>query len=129
MSNHILLETGAMSEVPVSVTGFESTANLVRKRTLKHLARLAFNDWAVLRVLICTVHLTVCFSHVTYAFQRESTFYSCLKIIARIRCDIWSLRTKWFWAFTNFIKKGLQHRFFLVKFEKFLRTLILKNIC
>ena len=29
----------------------------------------------------------------------------------------------------NFIKKKLQHRCFRVKFEKFLRTLILKNIC
>ena len=29
----------------------------------------------------------------------------------------------------NFIKKRLQHMFFLVKFEKFLRTRILKNIC
>ena len=28
------------------------------------------NDWAVLWVLICTVHLTQCFYHVTYAFQK-----------------------------------------------------------
>ena len=30
--------------------------------------------------------------------------------------------------FSNFIKR-LQHRYFPVKFAKFLRTLILKNIC
>ena len=29
----------------------------------------------------------------------------------------------------NFIKKRLQHRSFPVKFDKFLRTPILKNIC
>ena len=32
-------------------------------------------------------------------------------------------------SFYNFIKKRLQHRCFAVKFAKFLRTLILKNIC
>ena len=31
-----------------------------KRRTLNHLAKLALNDWAVLWVLICTVHLTVC---------------------------------------------------------------------
>ena len=41
---------------------------LVRKRILNHLA--------VLWVLICTVHLTVCYYHVRYDFQSESTFYS-----------------------------------------------------
>ena len=30
--------------------------------------------------LICTVHLTVCSYHVTYAFQSESTLYSCLNV-------------------------------------------------
>ena len=29
---------------------------------------------------ICTVHLTVCFYHVTNAFYRKSTLYSCLKV-------------------------------------------------
>ena len=29
-------------------------------------------------LIICTVHLTVCTCHVTYAFQSESTLYSCL---------------------------------------------------
>ena len=30
----------------------------------------------MLRELICTVHLTVCYYHVMYEFQSESTFYS-----------------------------------------------------
>ena len=34
------------------------------------------NDWAVLWVIICTVHLIVCFYHVTFEFQNESTFCS-----------------------------------------------------
>ena len=35
---------------------------------------------------------TVCFYHVTYAFQSESTLYSCLnvkKLLARSRHEIW----------------------------------------
>ena len=31
-------------------------------------------------VLICTVHLTECSRHVTYAFQSESVHYSCLNV-------------------------------------------------
>ena len=40
---------------------------------------------------ICTVHLTVCAYHVTYAFQSESTLYSCLNVkelLARSRREI-----------------------------------------
>ena len=48
--------------------------HLVCKRTLNHLAKLA--KWAVLWALICTVHLTVCYYHITYEFQSESALYS-----------------------------------------------------
>ena len=37
---------------------------------------------------------TVCSYHVTYAFQIESTMYSCLNVkkpLVRNRCDIWNL--------------------------------------
>ena len=40
--------------------------------------------------------LTVCFYHVTYAFQSESTLYSCLNVKAK-----WlsvHLQTKWLWV-------------------------------
>ena len=59
-------------------------------------------------MLICTVHLTVCYYHVTYALQSELTLSSCLnikEIPARNRCDIWSIsdcngtRTKWLFEF------------------------------
>ena len=52
------------------------------------------NDWAMFWVLICTTQLTVCSCHVTYAFQSESTLYSCLNVkelLARSRCIISSL--------------------------------------
>ena len=52
------------------------------------------NDWAVLWVLICTVHLIVCFYHVTYEFESESTLYSCLNVkelLARSSRHIWTL--------------------------------------
>ena len=35
-------------------------------------------NWAVLWVLFCMMHLIVCPYHVMYAFQSESTLYSCL---------------------------------------------------
>ena len=46
----------------------------------------------MLWVFICTVHLTVCSCHVTYAVQSESTFYCCLNVkkhLARSRREIW----------------------------------------
>ena len=49
------------------------------------------NDWTVLWVLVCTVHLTVCSYHVTYRFHSEFTLYSCLNVkdlFARNRRDI-----------------------------------------
>ena len=42
-----------------------------------------------------TLKLVVCSSHVTYAFQRESTLYSFLnlkELLARSRCEIWRFR-------------------------------------
>ena len=65
--------------------------HLVHKWTLNHLAKLA--KWSS-RVLICTVHLTVCSYHVMYVFQSESTFYRCLNVkelFAWSRGEIWSL--------------------------------------
>ena len=41
--------------------------------------------------LVCTVRLTVCSYHVTYAFQGESTLYSSLNVtelVARSRREI-----------------------------------------
>ena len=81
--------------------------HLVRKRTLNRLAKLAKllgcvlrtflngpSDWAVLWVLISTVHLIVCSCHVTYAFQCESTLYNWLNVkefFSRRRREMWSL--------------------------------------
>ena len=48
--------------------------------------------------------LTVCSCHVTYAFESESTLYSCLNVkelLARTSLAKWlsvRLRTKWFWV-------------------------------
>ena len=55
--------------------GIRTHNHFVRKRTLNHLANWP-NDWAVLWVLICTVYLTVCYYHVMYEFQGESTLYN-----------------------------------------------------
>ena len=71
---------------------------LVRKRTLNHLAKLVYyyflDDWAVLWVLTFRMHLTVYYYHVTYQFQSESTLYSlpeCQELLSRSRRLIWSL--------------------------------------
>ena len=59
---------------------------------INHLAKLPI-DWARVWVLICTVHLTVCSCHVTYAFQSESKLYGCLnvkEVLAQSRPKIWS---------------------------------------
>ena len=67
--------------------------HLVCKWTLNHLANWP-NNWSVLWVLICTLHLTVCSYHVMYAFQSESTLYGCLNVkelLAWKRHEIWSL--------------------------------------
>ena len=48
----------------------------------------------LLLILISTVHLTVCYYHVTCAFQSESSLYTCLNVrerLARNRHEIWSL--------------------------------------
>ena len=47
---------------------------LVYKQTLNYLAKL------VLWVIICMVHLTLCYYQVTHAFQSESKFFSCLYV-------------------------------------------------
>ena len=77
----------------MTTTGLEPTINcLVNEHST--ISPNWPNDWAVLWVLICTVHLTVCFYHVTYEFESESTLYSCLhvkELLARNRRDIWRL--------------------------------------
>ena len=66
--------------------------HLVRKWILNHLAKLAkllSSFW----VLICIVHLIVCYCHVIYKFQIESTLCSCLNVkelLAQTRCHTWS---------------------------------------
>ena len=67
--------------------------HLVRKQTPPSISPHWLNDWALFRLLICTVHLTFYSNHVTYSFESESTLYSCLNVkelLARSRCQIWS---------------------------------------
>ena len=44
--------------------------------------------------ILITIDCTVCSCHVTFAFQSESTLYSCLNVkelLAQSRCEIWTL--------------------------------------
>ena len=90
-SRNSLLETGAKSERELTATGLESRTTYF----LNEHSTIWPNwpdDWAVFRVLICSVHLTVCSCHIRYAFQSESTFYSWLNVkehLAGSRCEIW----------------------------------------
>ena len=60
-------------------------------------------------VLTCTVHLTVCSCHLTYAFQSEFTLYSWLNVkelLARSRREICSLSyCDWTWTHNHLVHK------------------------
>ena len=96
--------------------------HLVCKQTLNHLANLP-NDWALSWVLICMVHLTECYYHATYAFQSESTLYSCLnfkELSTRNWCSSWSFSGSNRIRTHNDLvhKRTLNH---LAKFAKFVK--------
>ena len=77
----------------MTAMGFEPTSTLFTNK-LSTIWPNWSNDWAVLWVLICTAHLTVIYYYVMYAFQSESTLYSCLNIkevLTQNRHNIWRL--------------------------------------
>ena len=84
------------------------------------------NDWAVLWVLICTVHLTVSFCHVTNLFQSESTLYSCLnlkELFAQNRREIWGLSyCNWTRTHNHLVRKRTLNR--LAKLAKWLSCVV-----
>ena len=93
MSRHSLIVAGAISEVWRKATIFEPTTTLYLQEDSTIYPNLP-NDWAVLWVLICTVHFAVSYYLVTYEFQSESTLYSLREwenILARIRNHFGSL--------------------------------------
>ena len=63
----------------------------------------------MLWVLICSVHLTVCYYHVINKFQSESILYSCLdvkELLAWNRCDIWILSdSNGIWIHSGLVRK------------------------
>ena len=83
--------------------------HLVRQGTLNYLTKLTI-DWALFRVLISTVQLTVYSYHVTYAFQSESTVDSCLNVkelLARRRRVMASLSDcNWIWTQNCLVRQG-----------------------
>ena len=86
-----LLEGGAKFEVQVTATGLKPRISSLLNRHSAIWLNLR-NNWVVFLVLICTVHLTVWFCHVTYALQSESTLYSWLNVeelLAQSRSKIW----------------------------------------
>ena len=101
--------------------------HLVRKWTLNHLAI----DWGVFWVRICTVHLTVFSCHLSYAFQREFTFYSCLnfnELLARSRCKIWSLSDcKCIWTKNHLLCKRTRNH--LAKLAKWWSSVLKTSLC
>ena len=46
----------------------------------QHFGQTGIYNWAVLLVFLCAVHLAVCYYHVLYEFQNESTLYNCLDV-------------------------------------------------
>ena len=84
------------------------------------------NDLAVLGVLICTVHLTVCSYHVTHVFQSESTLYSCLNVkefLALSRHKICSfLACDWTRTHNHWVHKRTLYHFAIM--AKWLRCVV-----
>ena len=68
----------------------QSEDYMAKMTLLTWLSSLYFSLW----VSSILYHLTVCYYYVTYAFQGESTLYSCLNVkelFARNRRHIWNL--------------------------------------
>ena len=108
--------------------GFEPTSTLFTNK-LSTIWPNWSNDWAVLWVLICTAHLTVIYYYVMYAFQSESTLYSCLNIkevLTQNRHNIWRLSE------SNGIRTHLVQKWtlnHLAKLVKSLRVVLWVLIC
>ena len=91
MSRSSFLEAGAKSEALVTANGHQLRITYFLNEHSTIWTNWP-NDLAVFWVLTCTVHLTLCSCHVKYAFQSESTLYSCLNVkelAARSRAEIW----------------------------------------
>ena len=93
MSRNCLLERCTISEVSVNATGLKPSPTLF----VWEYSSIWSNwqtDWAESWVVICKMHLTLCFHHIAHAFQSEYTLYINLnvkKLLARRSPDIWSL--------------------------------------
>ena len=125
MSRNPLPDAGAKSEGEATATGLEPRTTWFLNEHLTIWPNWV-NDRAGFWVLICTVQLTVCSCHVTYAFQSESTLYSCLNVkelLARSRGEIWRwsdcnwTRTQNHWV----LKRTLNH---LAKLGKWSRCVL-----
>ena len=84
--------------------------NIIWNIWITNKAFLGFELLAFLTVSI----LTVCSYDVTYAFQSESTFYSCLnarELLARSKREIWSLNDcNWTRTYNHLVhKRSLNH--------------------
>ena len=79
----------------------------------------------VLKIFTCII-LTVCSCRVTYAFQTESTLYSCLnvkKLFAQSRHKIWSLSDcNWIRTHNHLVRKRKLNHF--AKLAKWLSCVV-----
>ena len=89
------------------------------------------NDWAMLWVLICSMHLTVCSYHVTYTFQSEFTLCSWLNVkelFARSMLKIWSLSNcNWTRTHNRLVYKRTPNH--LAKLAKWLSCVVSTCLC
>ena len=82
-----------------------------------HFLRLSF--------ILYVKNYTVCYHHVTYPFQSESTLYSCLNVkelVARNRRDIWILSD------SNGIRTHNQLVYFILKVYFYFKTLCFVSV-
>ena len=90
--------------------------HLVRKRT-QPFTQTGLNDWAVLWVLVCTVHLTVCYYVTSFRVNLHSI--DCVNVkelLPRSRRRIWSLSEMAKWLNVRLQTKWLGVRISLLVF-------------
>ena len=96
-SNELLIDfIGVSLKLATSTELLSKTIRELKKLILKHCEEGIFyneelEEPAKREKLLNTLNLTVCSYHVTYAFQSESTLYSCLNVkelLARSRREI-----------------------------------------
>ena len=109
-----------------SISSYLYEENQPIKMRVSHYSNIWRLNQKYRRINLKGTWLIVCSYHITYAFQSESTFYSCLNVkefLARNRREIWSLSDcNWTQTHNHFARKqAISH---LAKLAKWLYCVV-----